>query len=920
MADGNMNDGGLTPNGQKTAYLRQPTVNIDFIAENNKYNLSYDTAEQSTIGSEFQKITKGTISEALISLTTVNDMNEDMSSFSLVIAGTQRWDRLLTTNDIVRIKISPGKPAVANDNVMVGMINEVRRVGTYSDASVIYQINGNSMVKALTQLKLGTIQEIAGLGTFGWMTGIPDTDAVNDNSGKVHAPAIGKGLNFSGKKASDVIEQIISWFLFSKSRYNFYNDKSQIREFFMLSLKSHSDEFLTDTTPYTAYQGSLRQMISEAQVKPFNEFYQEFTADGKCLLVLRPTPFEKTPWGELQKKAIPLRTAEVLEETLAQTDVEAYSIFSCSVPSSVVSSTTLASSPKFSQELVDKYGYSMLQVENSYIFQTNAAKESSDDSDGGGDNSSGSFKDISSADVASIITSTLAWTDKKSVTAAKLDKFIKAMSPGSPFVGTGKYFMEAAQASGYNPIYLVAHSGLESAWGASQIGESNNFYGIGAFDNDPNNALHYGNSSIERGIVNGAVWIWKNYFQAGQKSLKTMRHNGGNHEYASDLQWDTKIGGVMASYYKMFGLRPSARVTLSPTLPGDYFNPPVASVKPTIPGLGLIDLDNNGIDDLKEDKDHNFSALGSSTTGNSKRLDLYSHYLYNWYSDNPSFFSGEIRVLGNPDYRIGNVVSRYDNGTKEWWEYYVESVSHEFNRESGYTTTLGVTRGLPKKVDRFKHYYVGAEFKGGIFGELSLSEAYDKAKTESKDDSGDNYADGGTGGYTGSDAIAQKAQEYTKKKSVYRWGGGHGVSEDPLKTSGTIGVDCSAFVSWLYYECNVPGWDKAMGGSQTTFTLVDSSKLTRVTSGSSTDSNSAKKSKLGQGQPGDLIFFDTDGAGSNSHVGIYMGLSKDGNKPYFIGSQGNEGASDSGIQEATLDSGYWLDAFNGKMCRPKNKK
>ncbi|MBY7144027.1 C40 family peptidase [Virgibacillus sp. NKC19-3] len=102
----------------------------------------------------------------------------------------------------------------------------------------------------------------------------------------------------------------------------------------------------------------------------------------------------------------------------------------------------------------------------------------------------------------------------------------------------------------------------------------------------------------------------------------------------------------------------------------------------------------------------------------------------------------------------------------------------------------------------------------------------------------------------------------------YRWGG---------KTPS--GFDCSGFVSWAFAQggYSIPSTTGALAGT-------------------------GKKVSYSEAQPGDLVFFDT--AGSNTHVGIYLGGDK------FIGSQNS-----TGLAVADMNSSYWSGAFNGHVRR-----
>lgn len=134
------------------------------------------------------------------------------------------------------------------------------------------------------------------------------------------------------------------------------------------------------------------------------------------------------------------------------------------------------------------------------------------------------------------------------ITAEELNAAIDKATGGKQrgFTGKGEYFVKAAKASGLDPRYILAHSAEETGWGDSNYAKAGNFFGIGAFDSNPDNALKYGNDDMESGLINGAKWIRKNYYDAGQTTLYKMRHNGGKHEYATNDTWHTNIARIMS--------------------------------------------------------------------------------------------------------------------------------------------------------------------------------------------------------------------------------------------------------------------------------------------------------------------------------------------------------------------------------------
>lgn len=177
------------------------------------------------------------------------------------------------------------------------------------------------------------------------------------------------------------------------------------------------------------------------------------------------------------------------------------------------------------------------------------------------------------------------------VTAQQLDDIIakqceyqeKTKGVTSKLRGQGKAFVEAARKYGINEVYLLSHAALESAWGCSSLAQGTvkgyegyyNFYGIGAYDIDPNNggaALakkeNWNNPAVA--IDGAAAWIAKNYIKptvssaavsGSQNTLYKMRWDVNRaiaqgtvwHQYATAGHWATSIAEVMASIYSSLG-------------------------------------------------------------------------------------------------------------------------------------------------------------------------------------------------------------------------------------------------------------------------------------------------------------------------------------------------------------------------------
>jgi beta-N-acetylglucosaminidase len=111
------------------------------------------------------------------------------------------------------------------------------------------------------------------------------------------------------------------------------------------------------------------------------------------------------------------------------------------------------------------------------------------------------------------------------------------------FSGHGSAFIKAAEATGLNPIYIFAHASVESGYGTSYLARTrHNYFGINAVDSNPDQADAMG-SSVDEGIMAGAMWIKNHYYANGYTTLESM-HNAG---YASDSDWAKNIVSVANS-------------------------------------------------------------------------------------------------------------------------------------------------------------------------------------------------------------------------------------------------------------------------------------------------------------------------------------------------------------------------------------
>ena len=106
----------------------------------------------------------------------------------------------------------------------------------------------------------------------------------------------------------------------------------------------------------------------------------------------------------------------------------------------------------------------------------------------------------------------------------------------------------------------------------------------------------------------------------------------------------------------------------------------------TFPGTGSVNQVDNLANLLKEDG----GTASNTTLGDVESIKRFYTELFNFNIKNNVFANGTIVVKGKASYKVGErIILEHNN-----MEYYVESVSHNFNCYGGWTTTLGVTRGI----------------------------------------------------------------------------------------------------------------------------------------------------------------------------------------------------------------------------------
>ncbi|HBI9243878.1 TPA: glucosaminidase domain-containing protein [Staphylococcus aureus] len=149
------------------------------------------------------------------------------------------------------------------------------------------------------------------------------------------------------------------------------------------------------------------------------------------------------------------------------------------------------------------------------------------------------------------------------VSVSALNKILKGKGT---LDGQGKAFAEACKKNNINEIYLIAHAFLESGYGTSNFVSGRygayNYFGIGAFDNDPDYAMKFaknkGWTTPAKAIMGGASFVRKDYINKGQNTLYRIRWNPKNpatHQYATAIEWCQHQASTIAKLYKQIGLK-----------------------------------------------------------------------------------------------------------------------------------------------------------------------------------------------------------------------------------------------------------------------------------------------------------------------------------------------------------------------------
>lgn len=658
-----------------------PSFKLEFQTEEKEYAVKYNTKYRAD---------SGLIEPRVLGFQSKNAMQDDSATFTILLTGDVQWDKLLDTNDIVKVYINPDTSDTKKEHrlVTIGMISQVSKTGEYANNQIVYKIVGQSFAKPFTKFGLGIIQEVqAVIAEIGWLPDGGDT-----------------GINFTGSNAKEVMEQVLN--RFSKyMRYEYDGKKTILTDHFKWSLDSWTAyENLADPTPFTNFDGSLKQLMDDITAKPFNElFFRNSDDKNKAELVLRKTPFNPSQWKKLEY--ITISSDDVLVEDIGKSDVETNSIFTVISPKMVSEiSPDVYSTPQFHQSLVDRYGYSKLEVENRYL----STDQSGGDNDSSGENSSDGTQELTYNRVKTIF-----------------DNYTQETA------GINKKKIEEQLAGTYKGV--TKKQGTKAVEKYIKTGNftKDNYKEI--FDKDPNQDL----SEDDRPRAN--AFDVRVYLEETYPKAKKLKGDGGAKEKKKAIKY-------LVDHYR-YGSQVPSRLLVDKYIKNNG----------DLPQEDYFEF----VDALKEG---NNMAEQTDTDLGEHPLRVFSKMLFNWYHLNSNFYAGDITVLGNPYMDIGQRLFYIDEQDRDTWEFYVESIEHKFNYKDGYTTSIGVTRGLKEasisegSPHRFAMLWnKSSDFKGGLIGEEELSKLKEKGY-ESQQSKGDGGSDGDSGGANDGGSLSKLKQ------------------------------------------------------------------------------------------------------------------------------------------------------------------
>ena len=603
--------------------------------------------------------------------------------------------------------------------------------------------------------------------------------------------AVGAGIYFMGRMSADIIRQILYMFVLGKSsvgsttyttdkkgkvkgtnqddnksssiidlmyNYNTGKTKKGINDILKVDIPAPEDQAAylkkqmnngatkifnpdegmeQDPVQFMQYSGSIASMIRDLSNAPFNEIYWTHEDKGKATLHYRQTPFEEDDWKKLS--SVYVDDSDVLSWDLDANDSEQYSIFdieSDKVLNNVNLLANLLPITDDQNELIARYGYKYMEVSSPYFYtDVLGTGITADEIDKMQQQQEEASSDTSADEhYPSFDTFRMYFTTDNKDYQSDPQSIVDADYPISPsYGGDGLYEIvrdDLGQGKSAQYIYQDIEAYKKSHSSMTQDISKNKLTGLVTIANSGKSGelskYDYVNQLLppqEQAFVNSSTLTTTgSLYYILSKGVSVIGKNVTNEKKAAqDIVRLSHgyIGSLQA--YKLI----QEYVKGKGNITDDQYEKVLKTVKHS-----------SYISDVKT------SATSQNSSDFYARYNKYQIKMFNYFADNSKFYSGSFTVTGRLGVEYGKKLYVTDARRGTLWEFYIESVQHNFDFNSGWTTTIGVTRGLQVSQEndkkRWNMYWGHAQaFTGGFFGELSMLDIINQAKIREENEESD---------------------------------------------------------------------------------------------------------------------------------------------------------------------------------------
>lgn len=656
-----------------------------------------------------------------------------------------------------------------------------------------------------------------------------------------------EGVSFLGNSCATIEKNILNRFL-PYMRYTYGTKGWDLSHFLTYDDMTSWDDYeqLQDSSQFTNFSGSLFELQDAILHKPFVEMFYEMDANGKSHVSVRRTPFEPEDWNGWNIKGGPNKTgapvinrsyitsSQIISEDVAKNNDEIFSVFNVNPATAnytgIKNAGELGSLPQFNQSLVNLYGYAKNEVTSLYLAGTNSGPLSSTKTPKKKKTTNKTKKDKH--------------TTKKTVQAPKKKGKAKNKAKSAVILASHGTHYTAKDVEKYlKGIKLKTLIQKKSTY-ANKLGENAN-----------NLSIAEATSLVEAYLNDN-----KRLTQEKMNSIVNSKNGGGISATGSmDINYKSWLSLVKAygSNEKNYMIQCKA---MFDNADDEVLTHLLSQYSQNGNKLSQIDFKKY----LKE-----FGVKSNSTKLSEGALDLkrFTQMLYNWYCEDINFYSGDITVIGSPEYRLGSILVEdnkyYSNDGA--MEYYVESVEHTYSMSNGYQTIIGVTRGLGNYgKDRFTHLWgENQDFLGGYMGEAAMdSLAFATEPTSSGGKSNDPDVDGGDWGWPmGTGATFVNGQRFGDSRDTgvhdgVDFGRTNGGKKSPKVYAAHGGV-----VTYVGYDAS---WAHGM-------VVIAAKDYTVCYQEFSYNYKNAVKVKVGDTVKTGQHILNIDGSADHCHIGVVKG-------------------------------------------------